>query len=101
MWSCRVAEDLPTTPPLTEGVCPKGWTAWGSDCYAFPANSTDHVTTWHSAQTRCTHRAAEYSTTLASIHSLAENQFIYDSFVARGLTKDVWIGLTQTNGLSL
>lgn len=57
--------------------------------------------TWEQARSSCASKAGttNYVGTVVSIHSEAENKFIYDTFVARSQTYyDVWIGLKQTNG---
>jgi hypothetical protein len=87
----------PTTPTHVEGICPPGWTSWGSDCYAFSANNNDKVDTSDNAQLKCNQLGGN----LASIHTMAENQFIYESLMARNLTDFnmyAHIGLRQPAG---
>ena len=95
-------ELLPTTPVYTDGTCPPNWVAWGSDCYAFPVSYSDTVVYWSSGMEKCQQLAGdEHKGTLASIHSMAENKFIYDTFVERQLIsylKSTYIGFKQNLG---
>ena len=98
-----LTESVLTTPPNIGGTCPPNWVSWGSDCYTFSSSYSDTVSYWSNGMTKCQQLAGdEYSATLASIHSAAENMFIYDTFVERGLITDytnaVYIGFTQNTG---
>lgn len=65
------------------GACESGWSQWDAFCYK-------HIwekRTWFEAETLCRERGAH----LASIHSRAENRFIYT--LTSGLS--AWIGYTD------
>ena len=92
----------PTTPTNVNGTCPPDWVAWGSDCYAFPSSSIDTVTYWSDGMTKCQQLAGdEFVGSLASIHSEAENKFIYQTFIEKGLEiyyGNAYIGFKQDLG---
>ena len=94
----------PTTPTNTNGTCPPNWVAWGSACYAFSSSYTDTVGYWNDGMTKCQQLAGdEFIGTLASVHSEAENMFIYQTFVERGLEtyyQSAYIGFKQDLGNS-
>ena len=92
----------PTTPTNTDGTCPPNWVAWGSDCYAFPSSDSDIVSYWNDGMTKCQQLAGdEFIGTLASVHSEAENNFIYQTFIERSLHShygSAYIGFKQDLG---
>ena len=83
----------PTTPAVGEGGCPSDWIAYGSHCYYFNAGSG--MLSWNSANEECKEKAGPYyEGTLASIHNLQENGFIYNTAVEKG-QQESSIGLTK------
>ena len=83
---------MPTIPPAVEGVCPSSdWVDFGSYCYYF--STMMDTQNWQMAVASCASKAGYFTTgNLASIHSPAENQFIYDKLKPIGMSS-AWIGL--------
>lgn len=92
-----------TTPANIEGYCPtEDWVRWGSHCYSF-VNRNEDIRSWASAQTWCSSLAGSrgFNGSVVSIHSEAENRFIYNWIIDSGRTNnDVWIGIKQDTGES-
>ena len=96
-------ETAPTTATHINGTCPFNWVAWGSDCYAFPETRYDYVDFWNDAVDKCQQLGGgEFISKLASVHSEAENKFIYNTFAEKDLLTytidSAYIGFTQDYG---
>jgi len=65
------------------GACDKGWSQWDAFCYKHYWEKR----TWYEAEALCRQRASH----LASVHSKAENRFVYT--LTSGLS--AWIGYTD------
>src|SRR6218665_2375100 len=89
---CYVAAIVPTTPAPVEGVCPSSeWVDFGSYCYYF--STMMDTLNWQMAMASCHNKAGLFTTgNLVSIHSEAENQFVYEKLKSLGIGY-VWIGL--------
>src|SRR6218665_518390 len=87
-----VAATVPTTPAPVEGVCPSSdWVDFGSYCYYFSIMMD--TLNWQMAMASCQSRSGLFTTgNLVSIHSPAENQFVYEKLKSLGIGS-VWIGL--------
>ncbi|XP_068212227.1 macrophage mannose receptor 1-like isoform X2 [Palaemon carinicauda] len=72
----------PPSPP--DPVCPPGWTTFNRHCYYF----NDLQQSWTEAEAGC---EKNFSSTLASIESADENDFLKSYAVS--MSKDFWIGL--------
>ncbi|XP_071511496.1 C-type lectin domain family 19 member A-like [Diadema antillarum] len=73
------------------GCCPEFWTQYGSYCY----RSIAQRKTWTAAGSSCRSFGAE----LASVHSSAENDFVYDLWSLPNKHADAgfWIGLNDVS----
>lgn len=88
------------TAPASSLTCPVGWVGWQEHCYYFSKGDYEDVRVWNEAQIRCERLArlagSGFTGHLASIHSYAENQFIYDTFQSMPVYPvTVFIGLRQ------
>lgn len=93
---CKISQvPMPTTPQHIAGDCPTDWVPWGSHCYHFELSDM-RLLTWQDAEDTCNNESgAGYDGHLTSIHSQAENDFIYDYIVADGnyFYNKIWIGM--------
>lgn len=83
--------------PASSLTCPVGWIGWQEHCYYFSKGDFEDVRDWDEAQARCKELAGSgFTGHLASIHSYAENQFIYDTFQSMPVHPiTAFIGLRQ------
>ncbi|XP_038077198.1 lymphocyte antigen 75-like [Patiria miniata] len=81
----------PPTPPATLAPgyrCPDGWSGYGDYCYqAQPGDGT-----WEEALRDCRTMGAD----LMSIHDMNENDYIVSIMQQKGLTGQVWSGMSDT-----
>ncbi len=86
---CQHERIIPATSPMlplltTRPLCPNGWREFESHCYFFSGNETRLI--WVNAENDCIHRGGH----LASIHSLAEQDFVVSISTNR-----TWLGASD------
>jgi hypothetical protein len=79
------------------------WEGWGDSCYKFPSSPEDIAITWDAAGRKCAQQAGtDYTGYLASIHTAAENDYIYsrlaDTNLATAANQIAFIGLKREVG---
>ena len=89
--------DLPTPPPsVDDAICPdKTWIKHGEYCYYFSGYTT---ISWENADSTCSDMADLFvSSSLVSIHSMAENIWLASTAIAQGHTTNygTWTGLNR------
>ncbi|KAI0222168.1 C-type mannose receptor 2 [Lamellibrachia satsuma] len=93
---------LPTTPTIAPGVCPRTgrWAEFGGHCYYF-SSFYEVPVSWTSAKLTCRQLGAHlYKVSLTSIHSSAEQDFIYNTWKKQYSTSrhsGLWVGLRSHN----
>ena len=86
-----------TTPALIPGTCPsEDWKEFGQYCYYFSNNSERY--NYEESEHLCQTKGGNYfEAHLASIHSTAEHQFIWDIGNTEYDTHTKWIGLRKAD----
>ncbi|XP_022089887.1 echinoidin-like [Acanthaster planci] len=92
------------TPPTTDSTCPVFFTGFGDSCYRFFGDALP----WREAEARCQRYFSPVGTQghLASIHSYAENAFVYELWRSSKIVPSdmisnynrfdsVWIGMND------
>jgi hypothetical protein len=86
---CQHERIIPATSPIfplltTTPLCPAGWSEFEAHCYLFSGNESRLI--WPNAENDCIHRGGH----LASIHSQAEQDFIFSIS-----TNYTWLGASD------
>ncbi|XP_072020401.1 macrophage mannose receptor 1-like [Amphiura filiformis] len=90
---CKVSfDEMPVTPAPPKGYCPDGWASFGTNCYFF--DSDVKRASWPESVYDCN---LKYGAKLASIHSVAENNFISKNARTAFGTSSIWIGLNRND----